>query len=327
MTTFEVAFANTTTDLTYVCPDIEQFDQKKLIQGWVVDSGSRYKSANCGYISMLYRDGQELGAAQANAAAVDADKKWYFDSEADMVYLFNSAGDPDTNNVIEGGQDWVTVKTEHVNRAADFIRSYINKPIFPREGTGYQSPTGRMYEDIIIRSNAILACSSLIRPYDPERADNIEKRAYDVENGTGYLDRIKSGEISLWNEVTERKGIGIVREVSLDSSTTGNIVDTKGTPTIAWDVVKVAIVTGGTFAQGTESTVTYSTWVQDSTGLKNSAYVEADIIDGSFQTLAWGVSIRFSAGNYVADDEWEIEIAGDEIESGSSIKTIDLRRV
>ena len=55
------------------------------------------------------------------------------------------------------------------------------------------------------------------------------------------MDRIRNGEIALHNEVSLRKGAGIVREVSLNASTTGQIVDTRGYASTEWDVLKVVI--------------------------------------------------------------------------------------
>ena len=54
MSTYEQAYSNTTTDLVSVVPDLESYDQKKLITNWEVYSGSVYRSGSVGYISNLY---------------------------------------------------------------------------------------------------------------------------------------------------------------------------------------------------------------------------------------------------------------------------------
>jgi hypothetical protein len=320
MSTYETNYCNTTTDLTFVEPDIDQFDQKRVLrQSWQVDSGSRYVLYNAGYTDQLFADGQDLGSAQASSGAVDTNGEWYYDSDTDALYYYDDTTAPNSR-VMEAGRDWATLKTQAVNRASDFVRTYINKPIYPRKGTGVQSESARDYEDIIVRSTAILAVSYLIRPYDKERADEIERVAYDPESKNGYLDLIKDGRIALWNEVSRRQGIGVVRVVSNDSTTTGSIVDTKGTPTVDWDVVKVKINTGGTFSQGSSSSVTFDSWVRDATGLKTSQVADAETIDGGYQSIGRGIYVRFSPGVYVAGDEWEVEISGDNTEGGSALK-------
>ncbi len=118
----------------------------------------------------------------------------------------------------------------------------------------------------------------------------------------------------------------IVKDVSIDSATTGAIVDTFGYPSVSYDRIKVIIETGGTFAAGTTSTVTYKTFVGDDSGLKINANQEAEIIDGSFQPVGHGVYVRFSTGVYTANDEWEVEVSGLDHTSGGGIETIQLKR-
>lgn len=332
MSTYLESYCNTTTDLQAVEPNLDGYNQKRRITGHhsIVASGSPadvYTYYGTGFISMLYRDGAEMGAAQATAVAVDGnvDGEWYYDAEGDFL-KFASVADPDTSHEMAAGQDWVTVKTEAVGRASEMVRSLAGRPIMKRLGTGQQSETLREWEDIVVRSAATIAVADLIRPYDFDRAAQLASLAYNPE-GTGWLDMIRKGTIALWNEVTPEKQQGLVTEISQNASSTGTIADVQGTASVRWDAVKVKIITGGTFAPGTASTVTYSVWVGDTTGLKNTQVVTAAVIDGSYQSLAHGLSIRFAPGVYTAADEWEVLCAGTEAEAGTGgVQSIQLRR-
>jgi len=323
MTTYYEAYCNATTDLLAVLPDLNDYDRKESLTGWVLHADDIYKKNNSGEVTILFKDGADLGSPEANIGAVTDENDWFYDSAADVVYIDTQANDPDSNYDMEKGQDWTTVKTEAINRASDFVRSYINKPIVKRTGTGSQSESLRDFEDIIIQSTAIIAVSRLVRPYDFDKAGLIESIAYDKIDEKGYLDRIKKGEISLWDEATNALSQGIVRDIALNASSTGGIADLKGDAAIDWDLIKVIIITGGTFVSGTASAVTYSVFSGDSTGLKISQDVTADVIDGSYQDLAHGLEVRFSPGVYTASDEWEIEVNGQEPESGQVVKQFD----
>ena len=121
------AFCNTNTDLTMILPDIDNFDRKRLIQNFVVHSGTVYVSHDSGYVSQLYIDGLE-GTSVGSIAAIDANNKYFYDSSADALYL-KSSTDPN-DLVIEASEDWETIKSTIVKEKADFIRSYLNRPIY-----------------------------------------------------------------------------------------------------------------------------------------------------------------------------------------------------
>lgn len=316
------AYSNTTTDLISVLPSLEKYDQKKLITDWAVHSGSVYY-AQSGYVSMLYQNGKELGSAESALIDVNANNEWYYDSSADITYLYNDANSPNEDRV-ESGVDWETLKERVNEEQAERIRSYLNRPILPRKGVGTKSASEREWDWIIIRSNALLTVSELIRPHDQELSEFLEKKVIDPEFEFGLLDRLKKGDYKLWNETAHNKVKGL-REVSIDASTTGAIVDVKGTP-LQTDILKIQIQNGDTLESGSSSTVTYSVWGGDSTGIKTSLLVEDETATGGWDIVGRGVMIRFSAGVYVANDEWELELMGSESEENPSIKTIQATR-
>jgi hypothetical protein len=225
-------------------------------------------------------------------------------------------------------RDWETVKTEAVNRASERVRSLLpNKQILPRVGVGTQSETLRDYEDNIIRATASLACSQLVYSVNAELATALELRIDDPDTDNGLLNRIKSSEIALWHEVTENVQEGILTVVSLNASTTGSIIDTKGKATTSFDIIKIIITAGGTFETGVASAVTYSIYIGDQTGLQTVVTMANTVIDGNYQYAAHGVYIRFSAGVYATNDTWNLELRGDPVEAGTTLYTITNRRV
>jgi len=304
-------------DLVFAKADIGQYDRKSVIQSFVTYSGIVRRSANVGQaVSMVYRDGLELGDAQANSGAVDSDGEWYYDENADLLWLA-STQNPVTNHTIEIGIDIKTLQNEAIARASDFIRAYVNKPILPRKGTNQTDATADTYEEIITRSCAFLAVSYLVSPRSREQGDYYESRVINPETGMGYLDRVKRGEIKLWNEAQERMGQGVVTTIVQDSSSTGSIVDTRGQATVPYDNIKVIVTTGGTFAVGTSSPVIVDSYISDSTGLQTTKFASSETVDGSYVSIGRGISVRFSAGVYTVADTWNVEVNGDFVTSGA----------
>ena len=304
-------------DLTFVKADIGNYDGKAVVKNWVTHSTNLYKSASVGqYIEMVYRDGIELGSAQSQQSDVTSDGEWYYSETEDILWLYSNTS-PATVSNVEIGRDVKNYQEEAIKRASDFIRAYINKPIMARTGTGQADATGDTYEEIINRITSILAVSYLIRGVDTALADYYEMQVVNKETGQGYADRIKRGEIKLWNEAQERMGEGVVSVITNDSNTTGSIVDTRGYATTSYDNIKVTIATGGTFTAGTESPVRVNSFVKSDSGLQLLKYASNEILDGSYIPIGHGLSVRFSPGIYVAGDSWSVEAIGDFVTSGS----------
>mgnify|MGYP003109518997 FL=1 len=319
MTYFE-AYCNTQGDLQAIIPDINKYDQKFLVSNWVTHATNVYKAYNSGYIDVLFRSGEDLGNKQASLGAVDTDGEWFYDPSEDVVYIFSSSDVSDL--VMEAGTDWDDLKTKTIKETADMIRSYIGKPIMRVNNSNAQGASGRNYPYVIIRSNAILTCAQLIMPYDPERGREVEGMAMNDE-GTGLLDRVKRGEFVLDSDTSPDKNQGVVRQISLNGSTTGGIIDVTNVthPMTRFDDIRVVISTGGTFAAGTSSPVKYDVYVADDTGLKRTKTVENEVVTGVFQSAAYGLAIRFSEGVYVAADEWGISVMGGHTNETGTVKS------
>ena len=198
MSTYEIAYSNTTTDLIAVVPDLDVYDQKKLLTNWAVFTSNKYYTQS-GFVSQLYMNGNELGSAQANLAALTENNEWFYDSGPDITYVYNSSNSPNEDRM-EAGVDWETLKTRINNESAERIRSFVPFPIVSRKGVGTASASSRDYDWIIIKSNALLTCSSLVRPLNQELADELEKRVIDAETELGLLDQLVAGKYRLWNQ-------------------------------------------------------------------------------------------------------------------------------
>ena len=308
-------------DLSFYKPDIGQYDRKATVQNWVTVSGIVRKSANVGQpISVLYRDGEELGSAQSSAGAVDTDGEWHYDLDTDLLTLASS-NNPAVACVIEVGLDVKTAQDLAISKASDFIRAYIDKPITPRKGTHQADASGHTYEEIIQRATCLLAISYLLRGIDDEQSDYYESKVYDIETGEGIADRIKKGCISLWNESKERLADGVVSENSV--SGTGTIVDTKGHCNVDYDLILVKVVSSGTktFTLGSESEVKIDSYISNDSGMQMQKYASNETVDGSYIPIGRGISVRFSEGTYIESADnvtntWHIECNGQFVESG-----------
>ncbi|QDP48488.1 MAG: hypothetical protein Unbinned6747contig1000_46 [Prokaryotic dsDNA virus sp.] len=311
MSTLEKSYCNTTTDLLFIEPNIGQYDGKRVLASnfTTTDTTNLYQLNNSGYVDQLYRDGIEMTAVTDSP---NADNEYNYSSSTDsfQFFLASSSVSALNSSLFEASSDWATLKSDAVKRSSDFIRSYLPFPIYPNKGINTQDATGSDFPEIIVRSCAVLTCESLIRPYDLEKADQIKSQAMNDE-GTGWLDMLRTGQIHLYSSESEYKKRGILREISINANTTGGIVDIKGTPSTNWDKIKIIISNGGTITEGSSNTsVKYSTYVRNDNGLKLQSKISSENIDCYWQDIGHGMDCRFSAGLYTTNDEWEVEVSG-----------------
>lgn len=307
MGTFDVNYC-TEADLRSVYPDISEYDRKREIHNWILHTGSIYKSGAVGTVSMLYKDKFELGAAEVSIVACTADGEWFYDSDDDAVYVY--ADDDPNGEDYEAGTDWATLVTDVIARASELTRSIVGKQIIKhRWGT-------RDYDEVIVSGTAGIACGRLIRPYNEDLANSIERYYnYDGDEfAKGMLQDVRDSKISLHNEITPNLSVGEIAESSIDASNTGGIEDTRGVAT-GNDIIEVSIVTGGTFAFGSDSTVTYQVKTKGELGLMTETTISATEINGDYQSMAYGVELRFYPGVYVANDSYYIELSKEPVET------------
>ena len=310
MSTYEATYCDTNTDLQFIEPNINNYNLRRVLPGDWVASGTTdlYYLYSAGYVTQLFYNGEEMTSVTDTP---DANKEFNYNTSTGLLSFFyeNSSTSLLNSAVIESGRDWYDTKVEAVAKASDLCRNVLPVPIYPRKGVGMASATGNDWPEIIVRSTAIIACADLIRPYDKEKGDELMAMAMNPE-GTGYLDMVRTGQIALSQDEGLAKHSGIIREISINASSTGSVIDVRGTPSVDWDVIKIICSTAGTFATGSASGVKFDSFVADSTGLKISKIADAVIIDGSFQDVGHGMQVRFSPGVYTINDEWELEVSG-----------------
>jgi len=310
MSTYEATYCDTNTDLQFIEPNINNYNLRRVLPGDWVASGTTdlYYLYSAGYVTQLFYNGEEMTSVTDTP---NANKEFNYATGTGLLSFFYESSSTSLLNsaVIESGRDWYDTKVEAVAKASDLCRNVLPVPIYPRKGVGMASATGNDWPEIIVRSTAIIACADLIRPYDKEKGDELMAMAMNPE-GTGYLDMVRTGQIALSQDEGLAKHGGILREISINASSTGSIIDVRGTPSVDWDVIKIIISTAGTFATGSASGVKFDSFVADSTGLKITKIADAVIIDGSFQDVGHGMQVRFSPGVYTINDEWELEVSG-----------------
>ena len=327
MSTYHESYCNTTTDLHFIEPYLGEYDHKRVLSSnfTTTDTSNLYQLNNTGYVSQLYKDGIEMSSVTDTP---NADNEYNYSSSTDsfQFFLASSSVSALNSSVFESSRDWSDLKTEAVKRASDFIRNYLPFPIYPNKGIGTTDAVGNDYPEIIVRSTAVMAVESLVRPYDQEKADVIKSQAIN-EEGTGWLDMLRTGQISLYSSESEQKYKGILSPVSINANTTGGILDVKGRASTEWDSIKIIIANGGTITAGSSNTsVTYSTYTRNEKGLKLNQNTTAEVIDCGWQAVGHNMWVRFGAGLYATSDEWQLEVSGVLDQSFTPIKTVSTSR-
>ena len=329
MSTAKESYCNTSSDLLFIEPSLEQYGQQRnvLTNNWVVSGVSNlYYLYGTGYVEQLF-----LNSAEMNPVAVqpsNTQEYRYIVSEDRLEFFLTSSSVANLNSqVFEGGRDWESLKTDAVKRASSFIDSYIPFPIYQQVGVNAQDTTARNYPEIIVRSASHLAVESIIRPLDSEKADSIRDIVYN-ENETGWLDKITQGKISLEQNDEALKQRGFLRIVNRDGVSTGNILDVSGNPTVSYDKIKIIITNGGSKTLGNSTTgVTFSSYVSDSDNIGTDITAVDEEINCNYQDVGRGMKIRFSEGTYSVGDEWSLEISGRLDRTVLPIKQAKMKRI
>lgn len=290
-------------DLEDIFPNVNDYDSKEPIYGWEQTGTSNlYLARNCGLITQLFADGENLGDPEANSGVVNVNGEWYYDANLDTVYYFNSAASP-ADLLMEGGEDYATLITRMMKNASRYFDSRVDSTL-PRDQ--WKDKEGN-YDYLIIRTVALIAISFLLKAYDPSNPI-LEK--FEEEYNMN-LNLLNGGQAKLSHQNTADSSKGILREVGTISGAI-RPVDTRGSWGGTYDIIKIKIISGGALG-----TATYSVWVKNSDKLgvnEGSQAVTAEKINGDYQSLAGGLQIRFAGSakdsTATADDEWELEVFG-----------------
>ena len=285
-------------DLKDVFPNLDEFDTKKPVYGWVVDSGSRYVAHDSGLVTQLFVDGKDLGSAQSAKTDVDANDEWFYDSATDAVYYYDDGSSPD-DLLMEAGEDFATLKTRVMKDASNYVDSKLDATL-PREQFLLKDGT---YDYLIRRLTGLVAAYFLVKGKDP--TSEIAEALFD--EAQMHIEDLNSGRAKLSFQNTGDASKGIVRKISVAGSL--NIVDTRGNYRGSYDRLKVIVTTGGAIG-----TAKYSVYAKDEDALKNNLVLQDEIINGDYQELAGGLQVRFQgssdASTGTLNDEWEVEVMG-----------------
>jgi hypothetical protein len=308
-------------ELKRVFPQLDSFDNKKQIYGWVEVTSNKYAAHNSGIVSQLFADGEDLGPAQSAHTDLNVEGEWFYNSAEDVCYYY-SANTP-LDKLMEGGEEFTAMVTQYRTDASRYLDSMLD-PNMPREAL--KDKEGN-FDYIIIRTTALLAANFMIKSHDP----NSELANALMEEAMLNISNINEGKAALSFQVSRDSSQGVIRDVSY---TSGAIrpVDTRGEWTGTYDLIKVIITTGGVLG-----TAKYSVYIKDGDKLKNNQVVTDEIINGDYQQLAAGLQIRFAGATDSSTanvsgtaDEWEIEVFGKyedvDVSTGKSIKMTRIRK-
>ena len=305
-------------ELKRVFPQLDEFDQKSPIYGWVEVSTSKYAAHDSGIVTQLFADGEDLGPAQSAHTDLNVEGEWFYNSGEDVCYYY-SASTP-LDKLMEGGEEFTTMITQFRTDASRYLDSRLD-PNLPREQLKDKSGN---FDYMIIRTSALIAANFMIRTNNPTS----EMAVSFMEEADKNIEALNNGNAALSWQNTSDASKGIIRDVTY----TGTVrpVDTRGRWSGTYDLVKVKIDTTG----GAIGTATYSVWTKngDKLGMnEGTQVVTTEIINGDYQALANGLQIRFAGTNFdstaAVNDIWEIEVTGwaEEVDS-SSLKHIKLTR-
>ena len=306
-------------DVKDVFPDMDAFDVKTPIYGWTTVSTNKYAAHNSGLVTQLFSNGEDLGPAQSAHTDLNVEGEWFYNSAEDVLYYYTASTPAD--KLVEAGEEFADMISQYLGDASRFLDSRLD-PNLPREQLKDKSGN---FDYLIIRTTGLLAAAFLIKSHEPTSEVGI---AF-MEEAELNITNMNEGKAALSYQTTADTSKGIVRDVTY---TSGSIrpVDTRGRARgVDYDLVKVSIESG---EGGVLGTAKYTVTVKDSTKLKNNVLIDSEVITGDFQSLAYGLEIRFagSADDSVATagDEWEIEVggAGEEQELPGNVRSIQLTR-
>ena len=304
-------------ELKRVFPQLDEFDNKAPIYGWETTGTSNlYLARNAGLVTVLFADGEDLGDPEANSGVVNVNGEWYYDSDLDTVYYFNSASNP-SDMLMEAGEDFTTLVTQFRTDASRYLDSMLD-PNLPANQLKDKSGN---FDYVVVRASSLLCAIFMIRASDPTS----ETSNALMDEAIALIDSLNNGKAGLSWQNTSDSSKGVLRDVTYTANSV-RPVDTRGHYSGVWDLIKLKITLGGVLG-----TATYSVWSKDSDNLKTNQIVTDKKISGDYQPLVGGLQIRFAgetdSSEATINNEWEVEVAGwaEEVDS-NSLKPIRMTR-
>ena len=215
---------------------------------------------------------------------------------------------------MEAGELFTAMVTQFRTDASRYIDSRLD-PKLPKNQL--KDKEGN-FDYMIVRTTALYAAAFMVRTKDPTS----EVAAALMLEADTNVQLLNEGRAALSWQNTGDASQGVLRDVTY---TDGQIrpVDFKGRAgAVDYDLIQVKIGTGGAIG-----TATYNVWVKDSDGLKSNQVITNEKITGDYQTLAYGLQVRFSgttdSSEATANNEWEVEVRG----YNEEIDTADLKGI
>ena len=306
-------------ELKRIFPQLDEFDQKAPIYGWVEVTTNKYAAHDSGQVTQLFADGEDLGPAQSAHTDLNVEGEWFYNSAEDVCYYY-SASTP-LDKLMEGGEEFTTMVTQYRADASRYFDSRVD-PSLPKNQLKDKSGN---YDYMVVRSVGLIAACFMMKTKD--HSSPIAQSF--MEEAERNIELLNEGKAALSWQNTADAPQGTIRDVSY---TDGSVrpVDTRGEYSGTFDLIRVLIVAGGAM----DGTATYSVWIKDGDKLGNqqgSQVVTAEKINGDFQALAGGLQIRFGGDTKTsvatATNEWEVEVTGrGEYVDSSDMKSIKLTR-
>ena len=302
-------------ELKRVFPQLDEFDQKVPIYGWVEVTTNKYAAHNSGSVNQLFVDGESLGAAQSAHTDLNVEGEWFYNATDDVLYYY-SASTP-VDKLMEAGELFTAMVTQFRTDASRYLDSRLD-PKLPKNQL--KDKNGN-FDYMIVRTASLYAAAFMVRTKDPTS----ELATAIMEEADNNVQLLNEGRAALSWQNTGDASRGVLRDVAY----TGAIrpVDFRGRAGgVDYDLIKLEIEDAGAIG-----TATYNVWVKNSDGLKQDKVVDDEKITGDYQTLAYGLEIRFAgttdASEAVATDEWEVEVRGmyEEVDT-SDLKGIKMTR-
>ena len=147
-------------ELKRIFPQLDEFDQKVPIYGWVEVTTNKYAAHDSGQVSQLFADGEDLGPAQSAHTDLNVEGEWFYNSAEDVCYYY-SASTP-SDKLMEGGEEFVGMVTQYRADASRYFDSRVD-PSLPREQLKDKSGN---YDYMVIRSVGLIAAAFMIKTKD-----------------------------------------------------------------------------------------------------------------------------------------------------------------
>ena len=282
-------------DLKDIYPNLDDFDVKTAIYGWVVVSGTKYAAHNSGLVTQLFADGEDLGPAQSFHTDLNTEGEWFYNSAEDVCYYY--AASTPADKLMEAGEEFSKLITRIMKNASRYVDSRIDAGI-PRDA----------FKDKV-------GTASLVSVYFLINAQNpgTEVAEKFLAESNFNIEQINTGQTKLSYQVTGDSSSGVLREVVAPQAANAlYIVDTRGHYTGVYDLMKIVISTAGAIG-----VAKYDVYHGDTTGLKKNKVVDAELITGKYQSVGGGLQVRFAGSTDASTatvggtpDEWELECWG-----------------